>query len=276
MPATQEMSNETQTQVAEGTPAATVAPVQTPATPETQVQQPQTPESKVLQIPTSAMAGIKTENQERGKTELRNQLDADARALGYESHASLMASVAAAKRQAPATPPAAPSTEAAPAATPDAAALQASAFAEERKRLNTQRADEAAARKKAERALAAREAEFQLRLVATKAGVEDVDYSLHLLKKQLAGKSAEELATFNETEFFNVTLRKLHPHLYSSTEVTVPANTSPATKAGSPPAPAVVKAAAGAAGQIDARKMNATEYADYLKSKGLTPPSIGF
>ena len=77
-------------------------------------------------------------------------------------------------------------------------------------------------RKSAERKLAAKEAEIELRQIAMEQGVKDVDYAIRLMTRELTGKSKEDLASFNEAEFF-VGLKSDRPYLFG--ETTVPATT---------------------------------------------------
>lgn len=148
---------------------------------------------------------------------------------------------------------------------------------EEVRRLNRARASEEKRRKDAERRLSALEAEMSLRTAAVRAGVTDLDYALELLRRKISGKTADELKTFSEDDFFAKELRTSHPYLYGVTEQ--PANTSaggnapretpkPATKLQEP-------ATSGSTNGTDARSLTPDQYQAMLKRYGIKNPSLG-
>jgi hypothetical protein len=152
---------------------------------------------------------------------------------------------------------------------------------EEKKRLNRARAQEEKRRKHAEREREAMHAENELKLAAVRAGVQDVDYAIHLLRQNLQGKSKEELEEFDEHKYFKAELRKSHPYLYGTTEQ--PADTSTDTpedkqSAGAPPTPAGSNPTVrndGAHAPKPVEEMTQKEYKALLKQHGLNDPAAG-
>lgn len=135
--------------------------------------------------------------------------------------------------------------------------------------------EEARRRRELERSLEAKEAEMAIRETAMHAGVRDIDYAVNLLARNLESKSEEELAAFDEKQFFSG-LRNTHPYLFG--EVSRPATTGPGVGVQpAPMKPGTVAQATAQNSQVDARKMNQSEFQDYLRSKGLSSPnaSIG-
>lgn len=236
----------------------------------------------VLAIPASAMADLKLKERNRGQRELLERLDREAVALGYENHADMVEAIKRAHNPAPPkaqTSPRPQQQATAPQSRPSARPAQrgpaqqdpevrARLLAEERKRLNRRLAQEAAERKKAQRKLQSQEAEYQLKYAATAAGIEDVDYAIHLVRKHIRSIAPEELPRFNASTYFS-DLRKTHPHLFG-VQVT-PATTAPSSSAHQvPTAQAPVPN-----GGPDAREMTKEQYLGHLKALGLRDPSLG-
>lgn len=135
--------------------------------------------------------------------------------------------------------------------------------------------EESRRRKELQRSLEAKEAEMAIRETAMQCGVRDIDYAVSLLARNLDAKSEEELAAFDEKQFFSG-LRNTHPYLFG--EVARPATTGPGV--GVQPAPlkpGTVAQATAQNAQVDARKMERQDFEAYLRSKGLSSPysSIG-
>jgi hypothetical protein len=144
-------------------------------------------------------------------------------------------------------------------------------------------ANRAAARahRKAERLqaqLAASEAERDLREEAIRAGVQDVDYALTLLKRDLQRtcKTDDDFAAYDTGEFFQQ-LRKGKPYLWQAE--TEPATTGVDTAAeggnGGAPAPSGSNGSgsedSSSATPRDAMKASADEYQAMLRELGLNP-----
>lgn len=115
-------------------------------------------------------------------------------------------------------------------------------------------------------ALERKEAEIELRDAARGVGVKDVDYALHLLERELKGKSEAEINAFDERKFFGETLRERIPLIFQ--ELTSPATTGATSKP--PPASASQQAKeAGEKGQFDAMKASKDEINERLRRLGI-------
>ena len=115
-----------------------------------------------------------------------------------------------------------------------------------------------------------------MRFAAQGAGVQDVDYAVTLLRRDLKKKSPEELTESKAETYFGTDLRKSHPLLY--VVETRPADTSPAAATGTNgtngAAPTTRQPAPGDT-QANARDMSQDAYQALLKKHGLTNPSFG-
>ena len=121
-------------------------------------------------------------------------------------------------------------------------------------------------RKDAEHAREALEAESAIREQAIMAGVKDVDYAVTLLRRNIDGKSADELKGFDELKFFD-DLRERQPYLFGERSVSVTTGTG--VKEPGAPKPGQIAQGTAANGQIDATKMNNKEFAEHLRKRGL-------
>lgn len=232
-----------------------------------------------ITVPQSSMAQIKARARAQGRREataaMESKMAGFAKFLGFKSLEEMESTDPEEwrKRQASAVakPAAAPSTARVKSRGSSALERENARLLEEKKRLNRLRSVEERKRRSLERELAAKDAESELRVAAIRAGVQDVDYALHLLRREMSSKSPEEISKFDEGVFFGTELRRNHPYLYA-TEV-VPANTGAPTdgnKAPPPPAPPTTESAG-----ADAKKLSREEYVAVLKRKGLTDPSVG-
>lgn len=123
-------------------------------------------------------------------------------------------------------------------------------------------------RRDLQRKLDAKDVEMQLREQAVMAGVKDVDYALRLLSRRLSGKSEDELASFDESEFFTK-LKEDKPYLFG--EQIVPATTG---NGGSddPPAPSSDEVSKTVEpGHFDARQADPKDVSKRLRELGLDP-----
>lgn len=249
----------------------------------------QSRDPKVVTIPTQAMTRIKQAEREKGKKLAHQEFDARVKALGYDSWEALETAAAAKVSAMASTPPLAtpPESNVAPQQTesrqpptqspPDhdverrdlQRALEQSV--EEKRQLNKQRASEEKLRKSLEKQLDAQQAEHTLRLAAAKAGVQDIDYAMHLLKNKLANKSESALEGFDEDAFFSKDLRASHPYLYGVE--TRPASTSAQSEP--TPAPAKTRQVEAVAKENDARKLSREEFDARLRKMGLSRPELG-
>lgn len=110
--------------------------------------------------------------------------------------------------------------------------------------------------------------EMSLRETAVRKGVQEVDYAVHLLRKEISGKTEAELNSFDEGKWFD-NLRTEKPYLFG--ELVRPATTGTAGAAAPNPPNARQVTANGVNGtKVDVRQMSPKEYKEYLKSKGLS------
>lgn len=218
----------------------------------------------VITIPRSAMAALKREERERGRKAALEEMAANAKKLGYASVEDMMAAAKIAKKMRPR----ARTTEVKPVEQPPAPA----GSHEELRRLNRARAREEKLRKAAEARSQALEVEMELRTVAVRAGVKDVDYAIELLRRETRKMSPEQLQAFNEVTYFEKDLKKSHPYLYGTTDT--PAHTAPGADPDAPP-PAPKAPTPPPGPQLDARKMSREEYQKALRDLKIKDPSLG-
>ena len=235
---------------------------------------------KVIHMPTSAVARIKRESRDQGRKEAIVELQKTLKAAGFDNVDAL---VKAAKGKGQAST-AATSTGGEGAQNTSGAKRAGDANARERaltdqvRRISQKLTSLIKENKRLQRQLDAKDAEMELRLTATRAGVRDVDYAVEMLHRKVQGKSAEELKGFDESRFFNDELKKTAPYLYGAESQ--PATTSAgADAAGGAPKPADSTAAAATAAaskMLDARKMPREDYDAWLRKNGLTNPALGW
>ncbi len=115
--------------------------------------------------------------------------------------------------------------------------------------------------------LVQQQTETELREIAIKTGVTDLDYAMTLLRRELKGKTAEDLKDFKPKDFFEGQ-REPRPYLFS--EVKVPATTGTEDGAATPPpqTPAAAAQTAANGAKVDATKMSQEEYDAYLRKRG--------
>ncbi len=247
-------------------------------------QPPAPPVKKMVSVSTDTFAKIREEEKKRTEKAANDSLEARAKSLGFANAEEMFTAAESTRRPAPkgddtVTKPAtqskpspkpvprvpvAPTRPAASASTID---RKAERWKAEKERLQRVNATEARKRKDAERTSDALRAEISLREVAIRAGVVDVDYALTLVKRELAGKTQEELKTFDEVKFFEG-LRTSKPVLFS-VELR-PAHTgSTATPPPAPPkAPEIVRQDPENK-PIDARQMTREQYKAHLAKRGI-------
>ncbi len=297
----------------QSTPAAgAVVPVGSTPQPETQAAQPQTQPAaasgtsgeaittaggKVLPLSQQTINRMRQEEREKGKRSALRELDKEAQAMGFKDHADLRAAAARMKgRAAPPTGAAATSEEPADAdatapnkrpapVSADRSALkwekQVAQLTEEKRRLNKAVAAGTKRTLELQRNLDAEQAANQLRLVAVREGVHDVDYALELLTRAYRGKTEKELASFDELKFFKEDLRKSHPFLYGI--VAEPAGQRvEAAKDGNPagtPVPGKKEIVAPNGKSLRERMLSgeikADEYTRLMRERGLVDPQFG-
>ena len=248
-------------------------------------------------IPKNAMKKVREQARLQGRKKMQAELDETARGLGYKSHEDMVAKIRQQQgqrrsrdsrrpkqqqQQPRRTQAVDPKNDAGqqPESPRQITRLQnqLAQGIEERKRINRQRANEERRRKDAERLLEAERAEGKLRVAAVRAGVHEVDFAIHLLRKEISGKDATELEGFDEDKFFREELRKRAPYLYEVE--TRPADTSTQEDVtegkGEPkPGPRGAAPANGENGPVDVRKLSQEEYQEYLRKRGLLTGQFG-
>lgn len=265
------------------------------------------PARQVLQIPSNAMSKIRKDERAKGAKAHQKKLDDEARALGFENHAALIAFAQERKgRQgargtsatpAPTAPAAAPARRTTPATTPvvsvrstpeeDAGRTSGRRLTEIRSR-DRLLAQERKKLRRTQHDLNAERAANVLRIAALRAGVTDVDYALHLARVHVRTIPPSKLKTFDENKFFAETLRESHPHLFATqaapaTPAPKPATTGPSGGEPAPAAPGVPRSSGAPApqngtppapstGPRDMRHAKPEEVQARLQQLGLSPP----
>ncbi len=259
MPPEPEAGNPNPDSLVTVTPEATVAdapPVVTdPPAPDTTAQEAGT----VHQVPEAEFKKLKDKAHEKGRKAALADVAQQAKDAGFDNHADAFAEVLKLrKRLADQSQPDPEPKEHRPMAQPKKSSKKSQPrrtnsrskdarmetqgnkdivrLERERSKARENWRKEEKRRKVAERKLAAKEAEIELRQIAMEQGVKDVDYAIRLMTRSLTGKSKEDLEAFNEAEFF-VGLKTDRPYLFG--EITIPANTG--TGAGDDDTPPVPK-----------------------------------
>jgi len=241
---------------------------------------PESQEEKVQQVKHSDFKRIKEEARAKGRRDAISDLDQAAQAAGFTSHSDALKALAELKKSPPPAPvkpspqPKGEPTMATKSKTPDPKAeMEALRLNDERSKMRKQWRVEERRRRELQSQLDAKEAEMALREELYRAGVQDTDYALRLLTRQLEGKSEEEIGAFNRADFY-AELRKEKPYLFGETVAPATTGTNGTKADGSAP---VVPAPGGAAvdqaqrDQFDARKAKPQEISDRLRALGLNP-----
>ena len=235
-------------------------------------------------IPHAAMKREKDEAFAKGRQAGLDQLAKDA---GYENHADLVSALSRLRQPAPAPVTVAPPAPFADDAPDDVATTQANQVATRaanRQEMATQRNLEKALNERNRYAQSASEyrkqldaarsetdavrAEMHLRTIAAGVGVQDIDYSIMLLTREVEQLTPEQAAQFDERVFFEG-LRKTKPLLFG--ETVQPATTGVGGGgAPRPPQPGQVASQSATNGKIDARKMDPKAYQELLRARGIS------
>lgn len=130
-----------------------------------------------------------------------------------------------------------------------------------------QAADERKRRRRAERERDAAQAQANLERIASRVGVKDTDYAIHLYKQHCQGMSEDELSKMDEAKFFEG-LRQGHPYIFGETVVPATTGTSGAPPGSHVPPPVSTAAAAGAAGTASVKGMDKRAYNEFKAKRG--------
>ena len=258
-------------------------PNQPPAPPVSTLP-PEQPQGRNVMIPKPAFDKRIEQAKKSGRTAYQAELDTQAQTKGFANHVAMMAHLDTILRSPAIKAPVKPVSQATPPPAPPKNRNDHQAMAQfDREKAKLQRdkqqsdqrlLDEQKRRRRAERERDATEARSNLERIASRCGVKDVDYAIHLYTQACQGKSEEELGKMNEEEFFKG-LRQGHAYIFG--ETVVPATTGTAgVVPGShmPPSTAGTSAAAGQAGTIDVTKMNKQEYREYKRTRGYDRPVV--
>lgn len=239
----------------------------------------------VLQVKHGDFKRIKEEQRARGRREAVDELDAKARAVGFESHDDALKALAALKKPAPPVVTAPPQGAHMPKPSkndPDADKLRMDNMRKEEERAAERKRwrQENRKNRELEMALQAKDAEMALREECYRAGVKDVDYMIRLLTRELQDKSQEEIAAYDRTKFYEAQ-KKERPYLFGEVVVAATTGTGGETKQGDQTqtgqgAPATPAPGAAAVGEAEKKKFDAKtakpeEVQARLRELGLNP-----
>lgn len=232
------------------------------------------PKGGIVTLPSSAMRRIKEEERARGKRLATQEADTRAKALGFADSAELERVAAATKQPPPVVTPEPPAPQVPPVVLDDVAQLRAEVaqLAAKNRQLAKKTVGADRETRRLQQELDAAEATSTLKLAAAKAGVLDVEYALHMLKKHVTTLPGDSVAAFDEGKFFRETLRGSHPALYAVQDR--PAHTGHNEPALPKPAP-IVKTPEGTDPVKDVRVLSRAEYDARLRAHGLTNPASG-
>jgi hypothetical protein len=256
---------------------------------------------KEVVIPQSALKGIKSKalqkGVEQGKSEAQTALDTEAKQAGFESHAALLAFAKQSRQTSPAVEANTTTTDTPPAAAdadkpqlvqlPDGSWVQVvgapTQNVEELQASYAQQIAERDAKLEAltgttqtyEQQLAESKSEMQVREGLYRSGVEDVDYTYSLLKREIDSFDDAGMAAFDQKAWLG-NLKKERPYLFGkhvpqpSTTGSVAGNDTPA-----PPNPGQVANTNGDASKFDARTADPQSMNARLEALGFDVPQMG-
>lgn len=233
---------------------------------------------KVVMHSPGAISAIKAEERAKAERQLMKRLDDQARALGYRSHDDMMQQAARAKQQPPPQrqqPNASPPSQQPPNRDTRRVDQRVAQANEQVRKANKARANTDKRNKELERNLRAMEAETELKILAVRCGVRDVDYAISLIKRHTSSMTPEALEAFDEEKYFREDLRKERPYLYGE-EVrpadTTPTSAKPDAKPGEqPPTPPPPNPPPnGQPGEVNVKDMTRAQFEEFLAKKGLS------
>ncbi len=268
-----------------------------PHTPQTPASPPSNANGKVVPMTPQAFAEYRKQERDKGAKAVRDQLDRDARQRGFKDHADLMAHAERSRQpQQPRNPQPQPQRNAMPQQPQNnnrrddrnnrrnknrggsQIDTRLSHLESEKLRLTKQFNGSERKRKSLQREIDALKAEQVLREAAIRVGIVDVDYAVHLLKKDNAGKTADQLQGFDEVKYFQG-LRDRYPQIFNVEERpansgnnATPAAPPPAQSQGATPPPAAPPTKKGDdPPAVDARKMTPAAVDARLRELGVNP-----
>lgn len=159
---------------------------------------------------------------------------------------------------------------------PDKAQREQTRLSEERAKMRKDLKASERKRRDLQRQLDAKEAEKDLVLEMSQLGIQDVDYGMRLLTRELAGKSEEEIAKFDRKAFFEK-VRTEKPYLFGEKVVPATTGTNGTKQDGSNPdakTPATTVVDETKKKQFDATKASPEEVQKRLNELGLNPHHV--
>lgn len=267
------------------------------------VETPAANKEQVHQLKDSDFKKVKDKARAQGRADATEEMENAAKAAGFDSMADAFKTLAAVKAgKANETP-----SRAAPQVTTDpepddqetdmptpkpdpkiaAATAAAARAARDRDALATENADtrkrwraEERERRRLQRELEAKDAEIALRTELHQLGVQDVDYTLRLLTRELEGKTEEDLGKFDRAAWATK-LREEKPYLFGEVRAAATTGTTGGSTGqaqpganGQPPGPPAAGDAAArdaAQQQFNARDAKPADVSARLRQLGLNP-----
>jgi len=242
---------------------------------------PEQQQGKTISLPTSAFAKLKADAAEKGKRAALTEMQAKAKAFGFDSVDAMFQALetaranpsAPAQQENRATPRATQATQAQPAKQSSNGNVSAEALRiakdMERARKEAEKASREARRYRQE--LEEFQATAEMKEVLLRAGVrEDVDYALDLMRRDINAKlqTDPELASYSTEEFLK-SLRTNKPFLFGEARVAATTGTGGEGVQARPLAPGQAAATTAQADQFDARKASAEQIKARLAQLGV-------
>jgi hypothetical protein len=240
---------------------------------------PEQAQGKTISLPTSAFAKLKAEAAEKGKKAALTEMQAKAKAFGFDSVDSMFEALQTARsgasvetqQETRAAPKAAPTQQPKQGVQKDAVAAEALRIAKEmeRARKEAEKASREARRYRQE--LEEYQAQAEMKEVLLRAGVRDeVDYALTLMRKDIQAKleTDPELASYSTDEFLK-TLRQTKPFLFGESRLPATTGTGGEGPQARPAAPGQAASTIAQAEQFDARKASTEQIKARLAQLGV-------
>lgn len=239
----------------------------------------QSTQGKTISLPTSAFAKLKAEAAEKGKKAALTEMQAKAKAFGFDSVDAMFEALQTARGSASvetqqetrAAPKAAPAQLPKQSGSKDTVAAEALRIAKEmeRARKEAEKASREARRYRQE--LEEYQAQAEMKEVLLRAGVRDeVDYALTLMRKDIQTKleTDPELASYSTDEFLKV-LRQTKPFLFGESRLPATTGTGGEGPQARPAAPGQAAATIAQSEQFDARKATSEQIKARLAQLGV-------
>ena len=240
---------------------------------------PEQAQGKTISLPTSAFAKLKAEAAEKGKKAALTEMQAKAKAFGFESVDAMFEALQTARSGASVETQQETRAAAKPAQTQqpkqsgpkDAVAAEALRIAKEmeRARKEAEKASREARRYRQE--LEEYQAQAEMKEVLLRAGVRDeVDYALTLMRKDIQTKleTDPELASYSTDEFLK-TLRQTKPFLFGESRLPATTGTGGEGPQARPAAPGQAASTIAQTEQFDARKASTEQIKARLAQLGV-------